>query len=205
LRGRRTRSLSCAGGICVVGARKQAVGGKIDSRLTALGVSPEFGIAVGVGSLFTASVNSAFIDNQTTPQGSVMHTWTRGALTLRSGADLRFVMLNVANISSGTPSYTFNASPVGANGIFGVGPATTQATSLSARLPAYGVNTGPKTPMRGYRSRQQEYFAQGDWRVRRDLTLNLGLRYSTSAFTTKRTEPSPIFMRPIYRARPCPT
>jgi hypothetical protein len=155
-----------------------AVGGQIDPRLTALGVSPEFGIAVSVGSLFTANVSSAFIDNQTTPQFSTMHTWTHGALTLRSGADFRLIMLNVANISSGTPSYSYAASPVGSNGIFGMSPSATQAISLSARLSAYGVNGGPTTPMRGYTSLQHEYFAQADWQLQRDLALNLGLRYS---------------------------
>lgn len=158
-----------------------ALGGQIDPRLTAAGISPEYGIAVNAGtggSLFGAGVNSAFIDNQTTPQTSVMHTWSRGAWTVRSGADLRWVMLNVANISSGSPSYTFAASPVGPNGIFGASPAATQAVAVSASLSAYGVNGGPKTPMRGYRSAQHEYFTQADWRVRPGLTLNLGLRYS---------------------------
>jgi len=158
-----------------------ALGGEIDPRLTALGVSPVFGINVSAGtfgSLFGAGVNSAFIDNQTTPQGSAMHTWSRGAWTVRTGADLRWVMLNVANISSGTPSYTFAASPVGANGIFGASPTATQAVAVSASLSAYGVNGGPTTPMRGYRSAQHEYFTQADWRVLPGLTLNLGLRYS---------------------------
>jgi hypothetical protein len=173
-----TQVLELRGGVLRNRFVQSAVGGKIDARLTALGISPEFGLALSVGSLFSASVNSAFIDNQTTPQTSLMHTWTRGALTLRSGADLRWIMLNVANISSGTPSYTYNPSPVGANGIFGATPTATQAVSLSARLSAYGLTTGPRTPMRGYRSTQQEYFTQGDWRVRRNLTLNLGLRYS---------------------------
>ena len=143
-----------------------AVGGKIDPRLTALGISSEYGVAIDAGSLFNAPVNSAFIDNQTTPQSSLMHTWSRGAWTLRSGADVRWVMLNVANISSGTPSYTFTASPAGVNGIFGLAPGAAQAVAVSARLSAYGVQTGPTTPMRGYRSAQQEYFSQADWRVR---------------------------------------
>lgn len=170
--------LELRGGILRNRFEQLAVGGGIDPKFTALGVSSEFGIGVTVGSLFSASVNTAFIDNQTTPQWSGIHTWSRNNLTLRSGADFRYIMLNVANISSGQPQYTFAGSPVGTNGIFGTSPAATQAVSTSGRLSAYGLTTGPKTPMRGYRSLQQEYFTQADWRPRRDLTLNLGVRYS---------------------------
>ncbi len=157
---------------------QQGVGGQIDPRLTALGISPSYGAAISAGALFAANVNSAFIDNQTTPQTSVMHSWNRSNLTLRTGIEMRWIQLNVANISSGTPSYTFSASPVGANGILGSSPAATQAVALSARLSAYGVGSGPTTPMRGYRSSQYEYFSQADWRVNSSLTLNLGLRHS---------------------------
>lgn len=155
-----------------------AVGGQIDPRLTALGISSEYGMGVSAGTLFSANINSAFIDNQTTPQVSIMHSWVKGKWTLRSGADLRWIMLNVANISSGTPSYTFASTAVGTNGILGPAPGVSQAVSVGARLSAYGVVTGPTTPMRGYRSPQQEYFVQGDWRLLPNVTLNLGLRYS---------------------------
>jgi outer membrane receptor protein involved in Fe transport len=48
----------------------------------------------------------------------------------------------------------------------------------ATRLTTYGNNSGLRTPMRGYRSRQPEYFVQNDWRVKPNVTLNLGLRYS---------------------------
>jgi len=156
---------------------QQGPKGGIDPRLQALGVPDLFGIGVGAG-LFDASVTSAFIDNQTTPQEALTHTWTRGRFTLRSGFDLRQINLNVANISAGRPNYTFANTLVGANGILGASPAQTQAVALTGSFGAYGVNGGPRTPMRGYRSKQQEYFTQADWQARRDVTLNLGLRYS---------------------------
>jgi hypothetical protein len=162
---------------------RQFTKGGIDSRIAALGVSSEYGILASVGPasapFFRAAVNGAFIDNQTTPQLSVLHTWQRGPMTWRSGADLRSLHNNVANISSGQPVFEFSNSLVGPNGIYGPNPQARQAVTVSTRLTSYGnQGSGPTTPMRGYRSRQQEYFVQNDWRVGRDLTLNLGLRYS---------------------------
>lgn len=162
---------------------RQFTQGGIDERVAALGVSDEYGILVSAGPasapFFRAAINGAFIDNQTTPQLSVLHTWQRGNMTWRSGVDLRSLHNNVANISSGQPVFEFTNSLVGANGVYGPNPQATEAVTVSTRLTSYGNNgSGPTTPMRGYRSRQQEYFAQNDWRLRRDLTLNLGVRYS---------------------------
>jgi hypothetical protein len=162
---------------------QQFTQGGIDQRIAALGVSSEFGILASAGPasapFFRAAINGAFIDNQTTPQLSVLHTWQRGNMTWRSGADLRSIHNNVANISSGQPVFEFTNSLAGANGIYGPNPQAAEAVTVTTRLTSYGNNgSGPTTPMRGYRSRQQEYFAQNDWRVRRDLTVNLGLRYS---------------------------
>jgi hypothetical protein len=177
-----TQSLEVRGGV-LRNRFEQFTQGGIDQRLSALGVSSEYGILVSAGPasapFFRAAVNGAFIDNQTTPQLSALHTWQRGNMTWRSGADLRSIHNNVANISSGQPVFEFTNSLVGANGVYGANPQATEAVTVSTRLTSYGNNgSGPTTPMRGYRSRQQEYFAQNDWRVRRDLSVNLGLRYS---------------------------
>jgi hypothetical protein len=156
--------------------------GGIDPRISALGVSSDFGIIASVGPeddpFFGVSINGAFIDHQTTPQFSALHTWQRGRMTWRSGADFRSIHNNVANFFAGQPVFEFSNSLVGPNGIFGPNPQAQQAVTFAARLTTFGNGSGPTTPMRGYRTRQQEYFVQNDWRVSPNLTLNLGLRYS---------------------------
>jgi len=156
--------------------------GGVDQRLSALGVSDEFGVNVSVGppfaSFFSAGIFFAFIDNQTTPQFSVLHTWQRGRMTWRSGVDFRSLHINVANMAAGAPTFEFSNSLVGPNGIYGPNPQAQQAVTVATSLTAFGASDGPRSPMRGYRSRQHEYFVQNDWRVLPNLTLNLGLRYS---------------------------
>lgn len=156
--------------------------GGVDERLTALGISDEFGVNINPGaptglSAVNVQGNQSFVDNQTTPQLSFLHTHSRGRVTLRSGLDLRQVQSNVANVSAATVTYTFTGY-VGANGLLGTSAGQSNAVAQSAGAAVFGTNGGPASPMRGYRSTQQEYFTQADWRVRPDLTVNLGLRYT---------------------------
>jgi hypothetical protein len=173
--------LEARGGVSRNRFRRVNKGG-VDPRLSAIGVSNDFGVNVSVGppfeSFFSAGIFYAFIDNQTTPQFSVLHTWQRGQKTWRSGADFRSLQINVANMAAGAPTFEFSNSLVGPNGIYGPNPQAQQAVTVATSLTAFGADGGPRTPMRGYRSRQQEYFVQNDWRVLPNLTLNLGLRYS---------------------------
>ena len=105
-----------------------------------------------------------------------MHTLTRARWTLRTGLDIRDISINFGNMGFRTPNYTFSGV-VGPNGLLGAAPGQPQATALVASGLILGLGGGPTTPLRGWRSLQQEYFTQFDWRASDRLTLNLGLRY----------------------------
>jgi carboxypeptidase family protein len=155
--------------------------GGIDPRLVNLGVSNVLGVLVRVTSpSLTVGTGSPFLDNQTTPQASVTHLWSRGAMTLRSGIDVRWYRIGVTNLNSAQPQFSF-ANIVGPNGIIGAAPGQLQAVSTSASVSAFGYGGGPTTPLREYRSGQQEAFSQLDWRVRPDVTINSGIRYALFA------------------------
>jgi hypothetical protein len=154
----------------------------LDSRLVQIGVSPTAGLQItasGTGLTDTfVYQGSGFIDNQTIPQITLIHTLTRGRLMIRSGLDLRAIEANVANNSAIVPIYTFTGF-FGANGLLGSAAGQSQAIASGASVGSlFGANGGPTSAMRGWRSLHQEYFAQADWRLRPDVTVNLGLRYS---------------------------
>jgi Carboxypeptidase regulatory-like domain len=127
-------------------------------------------------STLTISGETGFLDNETVPQGSFLHTWTHGNLTLRSGADIRRLDINVLLLSN-TTAFQFTGI-VGSLGIIGQRYGQPEAIVQETNTTLYGVNGGPTTALRGWRSTEQEYFTQADYRWRRNLTLNLGLRYS---------------------------
>jgi len=114
---------------------------------------------------------------QRTPQLSVLHTFARGNFTLRSGADLRDVRVDFRRGFSETPFYDFRGF-FAATGIVGLNTSVTQATADSVFGTILGNNGSPNNALRHWQSFQQEYFGQVDWRVSREITLNLGLRYS---------------------------
>jgi outer membrane receptor protein involved in Fe transport len=74
----------------------------------------------------------------------------------------------------------------------------------ATRLTTYGNNSGLRTPMRGYRSRQPEYFVQNDWRVKPNVTLNLGLRYSYYGVFREVNNALSIFSPSIRQVTSCP-
>jgi hypothetical protein len=152
----------------------------VEKTLADFGVDSELGLTIRAnGTTLSPLVvpgATGFLDNQTVPQGALIHTWTKGGLTLRSGMDIRRIMMNVLLISNAS-TFQFNGI-VGPSGI--LGPRADQAEAVSAELNTtlYGVNGGPTTPLRGWRSTEQEYFAQADYRWRRNVTFNFGVRYS---------------------------
>jgi hypothetical protein len=134
---------------------------------------------VGTTAFTTPGTGAActFLQTETVPQASAVHSWTRGALTLRSGLDIRRVSNDFGNNALGTPTYQFTGL-VGPTGLLGSSPAQTQAAATSLTATMFGGNGSPQTPQRTYRSLQQEYFTQADWRLSPRLTANLGVRYS---------------------------
>jgi hypothetical protein len=159
----------------------------VDEQLRGIGVS-EFGISVnpagtGLSQLF-ANPQRNFFDDQTVPEFSVTHTWTKGRMALRSGAQWRRSALDTFSGGSATPVYTFNGF-LGPSGLLGADATQREALVSSATVTLYGANGGPQTPLRRWRQHEQEYFAQADVAITRRLTLNLGLRYAYFSVLTE--------------------
>jgi hypothetical protein len=114
-------------------------------------------------------------------------TWTRGEHTFKFGGELRRLQRNEQANNGG--SFAFEPTQTGANGVGFVttaqGPQAVSipsgATGNSVASFLFGAvdfsrfDIGATTA--GYRWLTVSGFAQDDWRVSRNLTLNLGVRY----------------------------
>ncbi|MBS1826828.1 MAG: carboxypeptidase regulatory-like domain-containing protein [Acidobacteria bacterium] len=152
----------------------------VEKALVDFGIDPELGLQIRAnGTTISPLViprTLGLMDNQTVPQGSLMHSWTHGRLSLRSGLDIRRLIIN--NILVSNASFMQFTGYVGANGYLGSRPGQTQVIVTELNTTLYGVNGGPNTPQRGWRATEQEYFTQADLRLRPGITINAGLRYS---------------------------
>lgn len=152
----------------------------LDPTLIAYGIDPQLGLQIRANGTALSTLviprTTALLDNETVPQGSFMHTWTRGKLSLRSGLDIRRIIINNALYSNA--SFMQLTGIVGTYGIIGATPSQPETIVTELNTTLYGLNGGPDTPLRGWRATEQEYFTQADYRLRSNITVNMGLRYS---------------------------
>jgi hypothetical protein len=152
----------------------------IESSLAGFGVDAELGLQIRANGTSLSPLviprSLGLMDNQTVPQGALMHSWTRGRLAVRSGFDIRRLIIN--NILVSNASFMQFTGLVGPNGYLGARPDQPEAVVTELNTTLYGVNGGPQTPQRGWRATEQEYFVQSDFRWRPNVTINAGLRYS---------------------------
>ena len=112
-------------------------------------------------------------------------TSARGAHTLKAGADLRFLRETSINFGDSAGNYTFGTQWTRGPLDNSAGAPNGQAfASFLLGLPTAGqfeVNTD-----RDNHAYHSAFFVQDDWRMRSDLTVNLGLRYERETGTVER-------------------
>jgi trimeric autotransporter adhesin len=103
--------------------------------------------------------------------------WTHGAHTLRWGGDFRRIQLNTETDSNSRGSFTFTGARTAAtvNGVPQPGTGFDFADFLLGLPQLTSVQFGANNYH--FRGNSWDLFVQDEWRVRGNLSLNLGLRY----------------------------
>src|SRR5579862_4752066 len=125
---------------------------------------------------FAPTFGFSQIANQSTKQALDTVTWTKGSHTMKFGADWR--RLNAYGTSAFynllLGQYAFNGSVM--SGLLGPGAGTPMASFLLGYPDNASVATTVAANVNAFASHYATY-AQDDWKVTRNLTLNYGLRW----------------------------
>jgi len=138
---------------------------------------PPIGFAGGHQNLtsFGSPNADADIPNSLVVADSV--SWTKGPHTLSFGVDLRAFQFSVLDQSHDSPSLGFDFSQTAVEPALS-GPGTTgdpYASFLTGAVQSYSLAVRSEQPR--FDSSYYAGYVQDDYKVRRDLMLNLGLRY----------------------------
>ena len=121
----------------------------------------------------------------------------RGKHTWRWGGDFRRIQINTETVKNARGSFVFTGLNTAGNAVTGQGPShgvgydfadflygLPQQTSVQYGCSAAGVCDGTGDDSYHFRGNSWDLFAQDEWRLRGNLTLNLGVRYEyVSPFT----------------------
>ena len=97
-------------------------------------------------------------------------TWNKGKHSITAGFDMRHYHLTSTNSAHSRGNFTFNANTYSGNGF----------VNFLQGLPANAYRDFPRNIF-GEKILNFPIFIQDDWKVRDNLTLNIGLRYDLSA------------------------
>lgn len=150
--------------------------------------SVSFATAANIGFQFGTSTNfqrAAFPDERTTQFVDTITT-ALGNHTLKAGFDIKFSNDFISNLRSEYGSYSYNTLQDFitdyTTAVNGLAPRCVTGTPPRS-IPCYGTFQ-QAFGLRDYTLKTPDYgfFVQDDWRIKRTVTLNLGLRYDYQKF-----------------------
>ncbi|MBS1825067.1 MAG: carboxypeptidase regulatory-like domain-containing protein [Acidobacteria bacterium] len=132
--------------------------------------------ALSITGLLPLGNNGGFQRNNYSHSLLTTINWTRGSHSVKFGFDGRLMLEN--NLTYGNVSPALNFAETYTRGPLDNSPVAPNGQALAGFL--FGIPTGGGIDLNDSRAERSGFysgFLQDDWRVRRNLTINLGLRY----------------------------